>query len=91
MQKFAVLFLRESKLRMDKFEKLFDSTISYYENAVNALNQLSQLFPLDSYHDYNIPESRKNVAIMLLKTAQRNEERGLEKIKYILNEIYKIW
>ena len=90
-KKFAVLFLRESKLRMDKFEKLFDSTISYYENAVNALNQLSQLFPLDSYHDYNIPESRKNVAIMLLKTAQRNEERGLEKIKYILNEIYKIW
>ncbi|HPT76666.1 MAG: helix-turn-helix transcriptional regulator [Epulopiscium sp.] len=90
-KKYAVLFLQESKLRIDKFEKLFDATISYYENTLNALNQLSLLFPLNSGHNGQIPGNHKNVSILLLKTAQRNEEKGLEKIRSLLNEIYKIW
>lgn len=87
----AVLFLRESKFRIGKFQDSFDSAISYYEKTAKSLHQLSQLFPLNSNYNLNISDNHKNVATLLLKSAKRNEERGLTKIYSILSEIYKIW
>jgi hypothetical protein len=46
-KRLAVLFLQESKLRIEIEERLFNHAISCYQNAANSLAQLIKIFPLD--------------------------------------------
>ncbi|MGN6713461.1 hypothetical protein [Anaerocolumna jejuensis] len=86
----AVLFLQESKLRIEIEERLFNHAINYYQNAANSLSQLIKLFPLGGTAN-EISEEQKNDAVNLLKIAYRNETDGLSSISNILDAIYKIW
>jgi hypothetical protein len=86
----AVLFLQESKLRIEIEERLFNHAISCYQNAANLLSQLSKLFPLNKT-TCEIGENQKNDAVNLLKLAYKNEMDGLTSISNILDKIYKIW
>lgn len=89
-KRLAVLFLQESKLRIEIEERLFNHAINYYQNTANSLSQLIKLFPLDD-DTKKIDEKQKKDAINLLKFAYKNEMDGLTTISYILDAIYKIW
>ncbi|MOA45587.1 hypothetical protein D3C78_1679950 [compost metagenome] len=87
----AVLILQESKLRIGIMGDLFDRAISKYEDTAKSLSRLSQLFPLQTEATLEIDEHHQDEGMLLLKTAQDSETRGLSEIKRILDEIYKIW
>lgn len=87
----AVLFLKESKLRIGIFEDMFDSAIGHYENSAKYLTRLSQIFSLNEDPNSIINEHQKEEAVQLLKAAQSSEIKGLAEVNNILNEIYKIW
>ncbi|MNI40263.1 hypothetical protein D3C73_944790 [compost metagenome] len=70
---------------------LFDRAISKYEDTAKSLSRLSQLFPLQTEATLEIDEHHQDEGMLLLKTAQDSETRGLSEIKRILDEIYKIW
>ena len=87
----AVLFLKESKLRIGILEDMFDNAIKQYENCAKSLTLLSHLFPLTDSIPLCISESQQKKAIVLLESAQKNEKNGLAEINNILTKIYKIW
>lgn len=87
----AVLFLKESKLRLGLWEERFDQAIAHYEAAAAALTKLSLLLPLRGGTDEELDEDQKAQSIRLLQTAQRSERKGLAENGAILNEIYRVW
>lgn len=90
-KKMAVLFLKESKLRIGILETQFDSAISHFEACGKSLSQLSQMFPVRNEKYDTITEQQRKEAVSLLKAAHISEKKGLEEINNLLSEIYKIW
>jgi transcriptional regulator with XRE-family HTH domain len=83
-------FLSEGKLRIGMLEDLFDESIHSYENCAKMLHRLQRIYPVN-VDPYDISEEERLEAVRLLQAAQKNEIAGLNKIKLILEEIYKIW
>ncbi len=86
----AVSFLLEAKLRIGIMEELFDEAIRCYQSCARSLKKLTEVYPLMNGAS-DITKKHKDEAIHLLQISYRQEQSGLNNIKNILDEIYKLW
>ena len=86
---YAVEFLKEAKERLDsKLAPLFDEAISHYDVVARNLKRVEELFPFHTRKPEHIKDAeRRQKAIEALKTARAAEEKGLETLQKIVDQL----
>lgn len=86
----AVEFLKEAKERLNdsKLDPLFDEAISHYDVVARKLKRVEDLFPFHTRKPEHIKDAeRRQKAIEALKAAREAEEKGLEALQKIVDQL----